>query len=88
MDNLLKQIMLETYQKQQYDELRQEAERARLLKRAKSNERQLRPRKEAQLMNKRRLAYLVAIVFIVALFVAQVAQAAAGGGGGGGYLVM
>lgn len=77
MDNLLKQFMLETYQKQQYEELRQEAERARLLSRARSNERRIRPRKEIQPTNRRRLAYIVAILFIVALFIAQVAQAAA-----------
>ena len=77
MDNLLKQIMLETYQKQQYEGLLEEARRARLLRRARSNERQIRPRKEMQPTNRRRLAYIVAIVFIVALFLAQAAQAAA-----------
>ncbi len=92
MDTLMSQLIKETLADQHYQSLLEEAERERLIRRARETRSFVPiqyPRKEVKTMLKRKLAYLFATVIIVALYIAQAAQAAAGGGGGGGlHLVM
>lgn len=96
MDDLLRRLAQEAQLKQHRENLRREAGIARMLRRFRANE--VTPvegayervrfiRKERRQMLKRKIAYLLAVLFLVALLIAEVVQAAGGIGGGRGYLV-
>lgn len=91
MNDLLNQLTKEAFADQHYQKLLDEAEKERLIRRARGN-RTFVPiqiqGKEVKTMLKRKLAYVFATIFIIALYIAQAAQAAGGGGAGGRYLVM